>query len=67
MQWDRDDDDGIGFGFIDAAQALIQHWQEHGPNDGLLVPIVLSYMDSKFARLNLAQPVVGSTEGVSGL
>jgi hypothetical protein len=39
----REDDAWLGFGFISAADALIEHWVEHGPNDGHLMPIILTY------------------------
>jgi hypothetical protein len=39
----RESDAGLGFGFTDAGDALVQHWVEHGPNDALLVPMILNY------------------------
>ncbi len=43
MQQEREDDAWLGFGFVSAADALIEHWVEHGPNDGHLMPIILTY------------------------
>jgi len=37
------DDGDLGMGFITAGEALVQHWKEHGANDGLFVPIVLNF------------------------
>jgi hypothetical protein len=38
-----EDDAFIGFGYVAAGDALIQHWLEHGPNDGLLLPMIWNY------------------------
>lgn len=37
------DDAAIGFGFVAAGDALVTYWQEHGPDDGLFVPMVWNY------------------------
>lgn len=39
----HEDDASMGFGFISAADALVEHWEEHGPNDGHLMPIITLY------------------------
>jgi hypothetical protein len=39
----REDDGWLGQGYVSAADALVQHWVEHGPNDLLLVPIIMNY------------------------
>lgn len=43
MLWPREDDGLLGEGFIAAGNALVRDWTEHGPNDLLLVPMILSY------------------------
>jgi hypothetical protein len=43
MLWPREDDGTLGEGFIAAGNALVRHWQEHGPNDLLLLPIIMNY------------------------
>ena len=42
LEYDEDDV-ALGLGFASAADALIEHWQEHGPNDGHLMPILTLY------------------------
>jgi hypothetical protein len=43
MLWPREDDGLLGEGFIAAGNALVRHWQEHGPNDLMLMPMILTY------------------------
>lgn len=36
----------IAIGFDDAARVLVKHWQEHGPNDLLFLPILYNHRHS---------------------
>jgi hypothetical protein len=38
-----EDDAGLGYGFVSAGNALVEHWVEHGPNDAHLMPMITLY------------------------
>ncbi len=43
VQYGHEDDAWLGFGYVSAADTLVEHWVEHGPNDGHLMPMITSY------------------------
>jgi hypothetical protein len=42
----HEDDLVIGGGYLEAAEITARHWIEHGPNDGLPLPILFLYRHS---------------------
>lgn len=39
----REDDGALAAGYLEAARAVVEHWEKHRPNDQLVVPILALY------------------------